>query len=283
MVAQLLALMDGLNTRPGHRHRRDQHPQRTSIRPCAAPAASTARSRSASLTATAAARSCEIHSRGMPLAEDVDVAHLAAITHGFVGADLKALCREAAMAALRRLMPSDRLRRRPMPPYDDLMAARSHHGRLLTRPFDEVEPSAMREVFVEIPDVTWDEVGGLEEVEGSAARGGRVAAQATHRSCSGRRAARPRDLAVRAPRGRQDAAGQGGRARDRGQLHLGQRTRTAVQVGRRLRERGPGSLPARPGRPRPASSSSTRSTPWPRGGAAGASNHVSRAASSASF
>ncbi|WP_435011891.1 CDC48 family AAA ATPase (plasmid) [Tundrisphaera lichenicola] len=105
----------------------------------------------------------EIHSRGMPLAPDVDVTHLAAITHGFVGADLEALCREAAMLCLRRLLPAIDFGSGQIP-YETLRALEvrmdDFEGALL-----EVEPSAIREVFVEIPNVGWDDVGGLEQAK----------------------------------------------------------------------------------------------------------------------
>ena len=104
-----------------------------------------------------------IHTRGMPLAEDVDLERLSQITHGFVGADLEALCREAAMIALRRIMPTidfadaniplEKLLELEVTQQDFLEALR------------DVEPSAIREVFTEIPDVKWDDVGGLEEAK----------------------------------------------------------------------------------------------------------------------
>jgi len=104
-----------------------------------------------------------IHSRGMPLAADVDLAHLAAITHGFVGADLEALCREAAMLCLRRLLPAIDFSSGQIP-YETLKSLEvrmaDFEGALC-----EVEPSAIREVFVEIPNVGWEDVGGLEEVK----------------------------------------------------------------------------------------------------------------------
>jgi len=105
----------------------------------------------------------EIHSRGMPLAGDVDLAHLAAITHGFVGADLEALCREAAMLCLRRLLPAIDFGSGQIP-YETL---RSLEVRMadFEAALCEVEPSAIREVFVEVPDVGWDDVGGLDEVK----------------------------------------------------------------------------------------------------------------------
>ncbi len=104
-----------------------------------------------------------IHSRGMPLAADVDMSHLADITHGFVGADLHALCREAAMLCLRRILPDIDFGLARIP-YEQL-------AKLDVRMDDfvdalrEVEPSAMREVFVEVPNVRWDDVGGLNEVK----------------------------------------------------------------------------------------------------------------------
>ena len=105
----------------------------------------------------------EIHTRGMPLREDVDLPHLAAVTHGFVGADLEALSREAAMSALRRIMPDIDFAQARIP-YEKLMALE-----VTTDDFQaaqaEVEPSAIREVFTEIPDVGWQDVGGLENVK----------------------------------------------------------------------------------------------------------------------
>jgi transitional endoplasmic reticulum ATPase len=105
----------------------------------------------------------EIHSRGMPLADAVDLERIAGITHGFVGADLAALCREAAMSALRRLMPDIDFKTTEIP-YDKLAALKvewaDFEGALA-----EVEPSALREVATEISDVRWDDVGGLDEVK----------------------------------------------------------------------------------------------------------------------
>lgn len=105
----------------------------------------------------------EVHSRGMPLAADVDLDHLASTTHGFVGADLEALCREAAMACLRRFLPSIDFASGHIP-YDvlkrlEVVMADFNAARC------EVEPSAIREVFVEIPNVGWDDVGGLDDVK----------------------------------------------------------------------------------------------------------------------
>jgi transitional endoplasmic reticulum ATPase len=105
----------------------------------------------------------EIHSRGMPLAEDASILHLAEITHGFVGADLEALCREAAMICLRRLMPAIDYGLAAIP-YEQLAQLEVHMDDFLAA-LREVEPSAIREVFVEVPDVRWEDVGGLQAVK----------------------------------------------------------------------------------------------------------------------
>ena len=101
----------------------------------------------------------EIHSRGMPLAEDMDMVHLAEITHGFVGADLEAFCREAAMICLRRIMPDIDFALTRIP-YEQLSKLEVHMDDFLSA-LREVEPSAIREVFVEVPNVRWEDVGGL--------------------------------------------------------------------------------------------------------------------------
>ena len=105
----------------------------------------------------------EIHSRGMPLADDVDLSHLANITHGYVGADLESLCREAAMACLRKLLDCIDFAQQRVP-YSQLAALRVTMNDFLAA-FQSVEPSAIREVFVEIPAVTWDDIGGLEDIK----------------------------------------------------------------------------------------------------------------------
>ncbi|MBI3302821.1 MAG: CDC48 family AAA ATPase, partial [Deltaproteobacteria bacterium] len=104
----------------------------------------------------------EIHTRGMPLAEDVQPSRLAEITHGFTGADLAALTREAAMTALRRLMP--RIDFAEELPYELLLDLKVTMSDFLAA-LKEVEPSAIREVFVEVPDVRWGDVGGLQEIK----------------------------------------------------------------------------------------------------------------------
>ncbi|MCD6264154.1 CDC48 family AAA ATPase [Candidatus Bathyarchaeota archaeon] len=105
----------------------------------------------------------QIHTRGMPLAEDVDLKKLAEITHGYTGADLAALCREAAMKALRRYLPKIDLEEKRIPhEILDQMVVTSED---FMNAFREITPTAMREVYVETPNVKWEDVGGLEEVK----------------------------------------------------------------------------------------------------------------------
>ncbi|AXG07666.1 AAA family ATPase [Haloplanus rubicundus] len=103
----------------------------------------------------------QIHTRGMPLSDDVSLDHLADETHGFVGADIESLTKEAAMKALRRYLPEIDLDEEDIPPslIDRMIVKRDDFGGAL----GEVEPSAMREVLVELPKITWDDVGGLDE------------------------------------------------------------------------------------------------------------------------
>ena len=105
----------------------------------------------------------EIHSRGMPLAKDVDLPRLADITHGFVGADLEALCREAAMICVRRILPEIDFAQATLP-YDSLMKLELCKEDFLAA-LRDVEPSALREVFVEVPSTVWEDVGGLERAK----------------------------------------------------------------------------------------------------------------------
>jgi transitional endoplasmic reticulum ATPase len=105
----------------------------------------------------------EVHTRGMPLGEDVDLERLAAITHGFVGADVEALCREAAMSTLRSFFPLVDFEMEEIP-YDKLLELKVTMDNFMEAMLD-VEPSAIREVFTEIPDVSWDDVGGLHDVK----------------------------------------------------------------------------------------------------------------------
>lgn len=105
----------------------------------------------------------EIHTRGMPLAKDVDLDVLASITHGFTGADIAALGREAAMVALRRIMPRVDFDMASIP--YELLQELEVTMEDFRAALKEVEPSAVREVFVEVPNVTWEDVGGLESIK----------------------------------------------------------------------------------------------------------------------
>jgi len=104
-----------------------------------------------------------IHTRGMPLAADVSLDDLARRTYGFVGADIAALCREAALEAVRRIMPKLNLAEKTIPTeiLDALSVELSDFNNALKR----VQPSAMREVMVEAPTTTWDDIGGLDEAQ----------------------------------------------------------------------------------------------------------------------
>jgi len=104
-----------------------------------------------------------IYTRAMPLSPEVDISRLASLTHGFVGADLAALCREAALSALRRVLPSMELEKAAIP-YEQFMNLDVRMDDFLTA-LKEIEPSAIREVYTEVPDVSWDKVGGLEDVK----------------------------------------------------------------------------------------------------------------------
>ncbi len=104
----------------------------------------------------------QIHTRGMPLEENVSMEHIAKITHGFVGADLASLAREAAMKCLRRYLPEIDLGK-PIPA--EVLEKMKVTSQDFTDALREIEPSAMREVMVEVPHVTWADVGGLEEVK----------------------------------------------------------------------------------------------------------------------
>lgn len=104
-----------------------------------------------------------IHTRGMPLGEKVDLAELARTTFGFVGADIAALAREAAIEAVRRIMPKLNLEEKTIPPevLETLAVTREDFVEALKR----VQPSAMREVMVQKPNVHWEDVGGLDDAQ----------------------------------------------------------------------------------------------------------------------
>jgi len=105
----------------------------------------------------------QIHTRGMPLNDDVDMEEIADITHGFVGADLAALSRESAMNALRRILPELNLEEQTIPPevLDKLFVTNNNFMEALK----SISPSALREVFIEVPNIRWEDIGGLEELK----------------------------------------------------------------------------------------------------------------------
>ena len=105
----------------------------------------------------------QIHTRGMPLKEDVSLDELASQTHGFVGADLQSLVKEAAMKALRRMLPKINLEDEEIPQkiLEEIRVEKADFNNALR----EVRPSALREVYIEVPNVKWDQIGGLKEVK----------------------------------------------------------------------------------------------------------------------
>ena len=104
----------------------------------------------------------EIHTRNMPLADDVDLDKIASTTHGFVGADLESLCKEAAMRVVRRILPEIQNDEEiPKEVLEKIVV----NGNDFKSAQKEIQPSALREVLVQIPDIKWDDVGGLEDVK----------------------------------------------------------------------------------------------------------------------
>jgi len=104
-----------------------------------------------------------VHTRGMPLDPGVDLEHLARVTYGFVGADLAALAREAAMETLRRALPGLDLEGPEITA--DALGALSVTGDDFENALRRVQPSALREIMIEVPSVGWDDIGGLEEAK----------------------------------------------------------------------------------------------------------------------
>jgi transitional endoplasmic reticulum ATPase len=105
----------------------------------------------------------QIHTRGMPLSKDVNLEKLADISHGFVGADIQALSKEGAMRALRKVLPEIDLSSESIPA--DTLKKIIVNMQDFTDVIKEMEPSAMREVFVEVPNVKWEDVGGLSSIK----------------------------------------------------------------------------------------------------------------------
>lgn len=105
----------------------------------------------------------QIHTRGMPLAEGVDLKKLSEITHGYTGADLSALSRETAMKALRRYLPQINLEDERIPP--SVLEKMEVTMDDFVNGYKEVTPTAMREVYIEVPTVHWEDIGGLDEAK----------------------------------------------------------------------------------------------------------------------
>ncbi|MCZ2845257.1 MAG: CDC48 family AAA ATPase [Candidatus Bathyarchaeota archaeon] len=105
----------------------------------------------------------QIHTRGMPLTEDVDLSRIASVTHGFVGSDLEALCKESAMRSLRRVLPKMDLEAESIPA--EILNNITVTSKDFQEALKDVEPSAMREVLVEVPQVKWTDIGDLNEAK----------------------------------------------------------------------------------------------------------------------
>jgi len=105
----------------------------------------------------------EIHTRNMPLSDDVDLDKIADSTHGFVGADLESLCKEAAMRVVRRLIPEINQSDEEIP--EETLKKIIVTNDDFKEALKEIQPSALREVLVQIPDVKWDDIGGLEDAK----------------------------------------------------------------------------------------------------------------------
>lgn len=163
VVAQLLALMDGINSRgkviiiaatnlPNNIDPALRRPGRFDREIGLNPPDKTGR-----------LEILQVHTRGMPRAEDVDLERIAAATHGFLGADLAALCREAAMLCARDLLPKVDFAHTGLP--EDALASIRVEMKHFEQAMNEIEISTTRQVFTEIPNVKWDEVGGLDAVK----------------------------------------------------------------------------------------------------------------------
>ena len=105
----------------------------------------------------------QIHTRGMPLTEDVSLESIAKVTHGFVGADLEALSKEAAMRSLRRILPEINMEQSKIPV--EVLNKIKITNEDFQNGLKDVQPSALREVQIQRPDVSWDDIGGLAEVK----------------------------------------------------------------------------------------------------------------------
>jgi len=163
VVAQLLALMDGLSERGdviviGATNRPD------SIDPALRRPGRFDREIEISVpNAKGRLEILQIHTRGMPLAPDVSLAKVASEMHGYTGADLRALCREAALKALKRFLPEIELEGKQISP--EILEAMTVNAQDFRDARKEIVPTAMREFYVEIPSVPWSSIGGLEDIK----------------------------------------------------------------------------------------------------------------------
>ena len=183
-----------------------------------------------------------IHTRGMPLGEGVDLIELARRTYGFVGADLAALTREAAIEAVRRIMPKINLEEGTIPPevLDTLSVTRNDFEEALKR----VQPSAMREVMVQAPTTTWDDIGGLDEARERLREGVELPLEGPRGVPAARNPPGQGLPALRPARHRQDPARQGRGARGGGEFHRHQDLGPALEMV--WRERAADRPPVRP-------------------------------------
>lgn len=163
MVSQLLTLMDGLKSRGqviviGATNRPN------SIDPALRrPGRFDREIELAIPDRTARKEILQIHTRNMPLAEDVNLDQFADVTHGYTGADISALAKESAMKSLRRILPKINLEDEFIPHQvlEELRVTREDFANAM----NEIQPSALREVFLEVPNVKWSDIGGLEDAK----------------------------------------------------------------------------------------------------------------------
>ncbi len=182
----------------------------------------------------------QIHMRNMPIAEDVNLESLADRMHGFVGADVNALCKEAAMKALRRYLP-DLTTEDEIP--QEIVEKMQVMGEDFEEALKEIEPSAMREVLVEVPRVQLERSGWSRGTEAGTDRGHRVAYQAAGEVPQDGHTPAQGNSALRSAGHGKDHDRPGGGQRDQCQLHQHPGAADALQVGGRVGKSHTGDLP----------------------------------------
>ena len=105
----------------------------------------------------------QIHTRHMPLTQEVDLERLSSVAHGFVGADLEGLCKEAAMKTLRRVLPEMKVEEEKLTP--EFLSKLQVTNEDFENALKDIMPSALREVYIETPDVRWSDIGGLDSIK----------------------------------------------------------------------------------------------------------------------